>query len=369
MMLVKMRGQLWTACVLGCLVAGLGSSAVAADWVRFAADGSKIVVETPGISSFRGISSALYDVEGKTHRVGTRGYQLLAPVRSWRGTTPFGEAVISRASFAAAGSPYQYTLTLKRLTPLRAFTLQAVFHNRSDQDVNLRQMELLDLRQGAGGSLVVGQPADWLVTPLMEATPAVSLATANKTFNEAALIYHAGGHGFLVGPVGPAEAYTQLLVRDQELSASVQMDNVLVRAGESRRGEEMIFAFEPSQVATQLWTRWVATTHGVRRHKGPIYGWCSWYDRTTKIDAAHVLDVTKTIADHPNVFGKGVIQIDDGYQKMDGDWSANDKFPQGMASVAEQIRAAGCLPGVWFAPLMIHPEHPWGRTHPDAIQT
>jgi hypothetical protein len=113
----------------------------------------------------------------------------------------------------------------------------------------------------------------------------------------------------------------------------------------------------------------VATTHGVRRNKGPVYGWCSWYDRTTKIDAAHVLDVTKTIAENPNVFGKGVIQIDDGYQKMDGDWSANDKFPDGMAAVAKRIRAAGCIPGVWFAPLMIHPDHPWAKANPEAIQT
>ena len=31
----------------------------------------------------------------------------------------------------------------------------------------------------------------------------------------------------------------------------------------------------------------------------PIYGWCSWYDRTTKIDEAHVLDVVDTIEKIP----------------------------------------------------------------------
>ena len=54
-----------------------------------------------------------------------------------------------------------------------------------------------------------------------------------------------------------------------------------------------------------------------------------------QITAEHVLNVTKTINDNPNTFGKGIVQIDDGYQKMDGDWSANKKFPMGMAAVAK----------------------------------
>jgi hypothetical protein len=130
----------------------------------------------------------------------------------------------------------------------------------------------------------------------------------------------------------------------------------------------MIFAFEPVSTATDLWTRWVAATHGVRRNKGTIYGWCSWYDKTINIDAAHTLEVIETIGTHPNTFGKGVIQIDDGYQKMDGDWSANEKFPMGLAAIAQRIRDAGCTPGIWFAPLMINPEHPWGKQNPGAIQ-
>jgi len=217
--------------------------------------------------------------------------------------------------------------------------------------------------------LEVENAADWLVTPLMEASPALPLSEMDKRLNEAALLYNSSGNGFLVGPVGPAEAYAAVEVCQQAFKAEVMMDNVLIRAGESRRGEEIILSFEPSSTSTDIWTRWVAETHGARRNKGAVYGWCSWYDRTTRIDAAHVLDVTKTIDANPNTFGRGIIQIDDGYQKMDGDWSSNDKFPQGMAAVAKRIRQAGCIPGVWFAPLMINPDHPWIEKHPDAIQT
>jgi len=40
-----------------------------------------------------------------------------------------------------------------------------------------------------------------------------------------------------------------------------------------------------------------------------------------------------------------------------------------MAAVAERVRESGNIPGVWFAPLMINPEHPWIDENPDAIQT
>jgi len=203
----------------------------------------------------------------------------------------------------------------------------------------------------------------------MEASPAVSLTETKKSLKEVALFYHGNGNGFLVRPVGPAEAYTRVQAVDKSITASVEMDKVLVRAGESRRSEEMIFAFVPSTTATDIWTRWVAITHGARTHRGPVYGWCSWYDRTTNIDEAHVMDVTETIEANPNVFGKGIIQIDDGYQVMDGDWSANEKFPSRMAGVAKRVREAGCIPGVWFAPLMMHPDHPWKKQYPDAMQT
>lgn len=351
---------------------GLSVMAAAAEskpWVRFSDEGSQLMVEAEGLSKCLAVSSVSFDVGGKTQKIGSQGGQIIGGIRQSECATPFGEAVVSELTFGNGNSPFQYTLILKRLKNLRAFTLQGIFHNRSDSDARLHTFKLLDTRKSAGGAFEVANSDDWLVTPLMEDSPAVSLSTADKKLNEAALVYHRDGRGLLVGPVGPAEAYTSFQAIGKALIAQVEMDKVLVRAGESRRGEEMIFAFEPVEAATQIWTRWVAATHGARLHRGPVYGWCSWYDRTTKIDEAHVMEVTKTIAENPDVFGKGIIQIDDGYQKMDGDWSANARFPSGMASMAKRIREIGCIPGIWFAPLMMHPDHPWQKQHPAAMQT
>ena len=352
------------------MVLGLQSAVSAADeaLAQFSDDGSTIVVDADGFSKFSAVSTVVFKEGDKTHRMGTKGFSLVSPVRHSVGSTPFGEAKLSQATFAKEGSAFQYTVTLKQLKDLNAFTVQGVFHNFSGNDVQLMNFDLLDTRTGSGGSMQVEKPAEWLVTPLMQDKEALSLADAKDRYNEAAMLYRPNGDGFLVGPVGPAEAYTAVQFSKQALIASVSMDGVLVRAGESRRSEEMIFSFEASTTSTDVWTRWVAATHGTRQHRGPVYGWCSGYDRTTKIDAAHILDVTKTIEDNPNTFGRGIIQIDDGYQKMDGDWSANEKFPDGMASVAKRIRESGNIPGVWFAPLMIHPDHPWAKANPEALQ-
>jgi alpha-galactosidase len=217
----------------------LQSFAHAADagWVHFSQDTATVVADSAGITEFSAVSSAVYQVDGKNLRVGTRGFQLIGAVRSSEAATPFGTAQVSQATYGREGSPYQYTLTIKQLNDLQAFTVQGVFHNYSDADVNLQAFDLLDTRKGSGGSLQVENPAEWLVTPLMQDKPALTLDVAKDTLNEAAMLYRPNGDGFLVGPLGPPVAYCNVQFVDQSLVASFNMDGVLVRAGESRRSE------------------------------------------------------------------------------------------------------------------------------------
>ena len=338
------------------------------NWVNLSDKSFPIIIDSTDFKELQGTAAANYQLNGKTHNLRSTDSPLIGGIQQSSETTPFGEASVSTATYQDQNNPVRFTLILKQLKDHRAFTLQAVIHNKSDQDLNIHHFDLF-AQQGNNKGLIVNKPSDWLVTPLMQDSPALSLAETDGSFKEVVLISHPDGRGLLIGPIGPAEAHTRVEVRQQKIKAYVEMDRVLVRAGQSRRSEEMIFSFEPMEKSIGLWTKWVAITHKSRLDKGPAYGWCSWYDRTTKIDEAHVMEVTKTIEGNPDVFGKGIIQIDDGYQKMDGDWSANEKFPSGMAAVAKRIREAGCTPGVWFAPLMMHPEHPWQKEHPDAMQT
>ena len=338
------------------------------DWVRFSQDGSQILVEAPGVSKMQGATHAVFSMDGKYNYVISKD-SMVGPIKQSTASTPFGEAAVSTATYGIKNSPFQYTVTLKRLKKIRAFTLQGVFHNRSDKNVKLEAFDLLNTLKSAGGNLAVENASDWLVTPLMQDNEAEDLSKTKKTFRDAVIVYHKNGQGFLVGPVGPAEAYTSVEFANGEFNSRSEMEGVVVAAGQDRRSEEVVYCFEPTTTATHIWTRWVAITHKARTKSGPVYGWCSWYDRTTKIDEAHILNVADILAKNPNVFGKGILQIDDGYQKMDGDWSANTKFPSGLAAVTKKIRNVGWTPGVWFAPLMMNPEHPWMKAHPDAIQT
>ncbi len=340
--------------------------AAPAQLAQFSPDHSKILVTAPGIKEFAFVSGVQARIGDQQVSLSTKNAKVEETTDWSTVETPFGEAKSTSVTYSNPEKTFSYTVTLKVLEKHNAIAVQGTFHNKSGKEARLNQIDTINT--AAGGSLAIANPADWLVTPLMLADPAQSLEEADGNFSEAAIVIDKTGSGFLIGPTGPPEAFGAVEVRQKNVKGFSQMDGVLVRDGESRKGEQLVLSFGTPQETTALWTKWVAATHGTRLDKGAVYGWCSWYDRTTKIDEAHVRDVLKTLADNPNVFGKGVLQIDDGYQIMDGDWRGNKKFPSGMAKLAADIRAKGWLPGVWFAPLMVNPEHPMNKDFPAAIQ-
>lgn len=334
-------------------------------FANFSPDYKKIIVQAPGVQEFT-FGTAVRLLSNGQHVSISSDLDAVESVTEWRDLeTPMGTAMAKSVTYQKTGGEFAYTLTLKLLKDTRTVALEGVFHNRGSKDVKLNYIELASTY--TGGRFVVDSPNLWLVTPLMEDKPAEFLPALQATFREAVLVCK-NGTGFLIGPTGPPEAYTEVEFNEGNFKAYSKMEGVLVRAGESRRGEPMAICFDTAARAANTWTRWVAATHGARLHRGPVYGWCSWYDRTIQIDEKHTREVLDILASNPNVFGKGILQIDDGYQVMDGDWRGNSKFPSGMAAIAKDIRAKGWTPGVWFAPLMINPAHPWMKEHPDAIQ-
>jgi alpha-galactosidase len=92
---------------------------------------------------------------------------------------------------------------------------------------------------------------------------------------------------------------------------------------------------------------------------GPV--WSSWYTFFEEIDEKNL---TAAI-DELETFPVEVIQIDDGWQSTIGDWSANSKFPNGMAHIANYIRSKGKTPGIWLAPLILLPNSKIATEHPE----
>ncbi len=89
-----------------------------------------------------------------------------------------------------------------------------------------------------------------------------------------------------------------------------------------------------------------------------IYGWESWYNHYNQIDEKLILENLKGLENNNTILSDYkkdlVFQIDDGWENEIGDWTVNkDRFPNGMKSLADKIKAKGYSPGIWIAPFVV----------------
>ncbi|NII39891.1 alpha-galactosidase [Curtobacterium flaccumfaciens] len=89
--------------------------------------------------------------------------------------------------------------------------------------------------------------------------------------------------------------------------------------------------------------------------------WCSWYSSYEDIDEGLIADAAAGLGDLP----VDVVQVDDGWEEIVGDWVAGDRFPSGMAATAATIAARGSRPGLWLAPLICLPGSRTATEHPE----
>jgi alpha-galactosidase len=84
-----------------------------------------------------------------------------------------------------------------------------------------------------------------------------------------------------------------------------------------------------------------------------VCGWCSWWPYRTEISEEIVARVCDVFAEKLRDYGFEYIQIDDGYQSSGGglpeDWlnTNRERFPGGLAHLAEIIRQRGLKPALW----------------------
>ncbi len=89
--------------------------------------------------------------------------------------------------------------------------------------------------------------------------------------------------------------------------------------------------------------------------------WCSWYSLYTAINEKILNETFDQLGNLPF----DVLQVDDGWQKNIGDWEANEKFPAGMAALADKIKSTGRRAGLWLAPLIVARSSRMYREHKD----
>jgi alpha-galactosidase len=191
-------------------------------------------------------------------------------------------------------------------------------------------------------------------SPLRIADPKRRL-TADDTKWDDASRHHSSAVAALQGPdgavllLGALGLDTPRLAADRDtLSAWYEMngDGWFLAYG----SEDEVFAAYASQLSQRLGSR--------KQRAGNI--WCSWYAYYEQISETQLAGDIASLRGLPFE----ILQVDDGWEKMVGDWQPNRQFPSGMHALADRITEAGLLPGLWIAPFVVLPDSELATQYP-----
>jgi alpha-galactosidase len=294
-----------------------------------------------------------------------------------------------------------WTVNAYEEQPFLLFKLAA--HNRGGRQIHVHEMILLDASPALGGKVAFGDvpraldffKAGWHAWPYTglrharqkDVNTRLGFFVRPFYFNPTTLVsrrrgdFWGEGWGVLTdqkvalvaGLVSRADQFGQVHVHCQPgrglLSIITQADGILVPPRECVESEWGMVQFvslpHPDPLADYVAA--VARQMDARVSQAPPpVGWCSWYpyfDRVTEADVLANLEAADRLDD---VLPMRLIQLDDGYQSAWGDWTTcNERFPNGLASLASQIALRERRAGLWLAPFVLSPRSDLVRQHPD----
>lgn len=176
------------------------------------------------------------------------------------------------------------------------------------------------------------------------------------------VLYHAESQrALLLGFISTARMFGEIVLtcdhHEQRLisiEARSLAEGWTLAPGETLDAESLVVLWggDPLDVV-QDYARMLGETMRARVPEHSPGGWNSWYYYYKHVTER---DVLENLAALP---GTGLpldyVQIDDGYEPLQGDWLLPDpRFPSGMGAVARRISDAGFRPGLWLAPLVLH---------------
>ena len=207
---------------------------------------------------------------------------------------------------------------------------------------------------------------------------------------------HGIGYGYvrkgdvvtLFGECAPDEGVTTILEDLPQGTLTFEKEGAGEVAPSSRQGSGEVGAgarqggwtcvldlFFATGTLEDAFSRYLSAMGVSRRPARPLVGFSSWYRHYGDIDAEKILHdlagVSAILADGGAAAGASfspvvpVFQIDDGYARV-GDWATPDpaRFPEGMGAMADAIRAAGLVPGLWMAPFVCERDSRLFSEHP-----
>lgn len=101
------------------------------------------------------------------------------------------------------------------------------------------------------------------------------------------------------------------------------------------------------------------------RNANNLAVFCTWYYYGLTVSYDDVRRNLNLIKEKKLPFD--VFQIDEGWEKTLGEWERNEKFPIPMEDVAQEIKDAGYIPGIWTSPFVAKETATVWKEHPDWI--
>ncbi len=297
----------------------------------------------------------------------------------------------NRFSLAATTGPLRAEIVIQR-TARDTWEFSGTLHNAGDRPIELARFHFLHgtapqtlaLLRDFGGLVRHGQRLKPYRQSLEELWASMSvrwprLADPIHDTPDWAITLDAGGlisnwssPAWFFGFVGPGTAFGEIGLQTTASSPTfylgVLLDNILLDSGQSRPLEQAIARFGDIQDSQSLWASECARRHEKPRVPQPMVGYCSWYQYYSGVRPKHILRAAEEFAQWPIPPGGRLVQIDDGFQRLPGDWRPNDRFTASWADLPKAIRKTGSVPGVWLAPIMVHQTWSVLKTHPDWIQ-
>jgi alpha-galactosidase len=168
--------------------------------------------------------------------------------------------------------------------------------------------------------------------------------------------------GGVVGFLSAASTLGTVVVNiDGSLEARWLLDDLALDVGESLTLDSLAVFLDDPGVAYDTYAVASGRVAGARPFQRSARVWCSWYQYFGAITPSIIRANLELAAQH----GIEVVQIDDGWQAEIGVWDRpNATWAEPMSALASDIKAKGCVPGIWTAPFLaidggsVATEHP-----------
>lgn len=149
-----------------------------------------------------------------------------------------------------------------------------------------------------------------------------------------------------------------------ELHLDLELDECTLAAGETL--ELGGWRLESGKPESPLMERWGGRVGKRKSRQETVLGWCSWYERKTRITLPYLRSIVDIITRREELRDLELIQVDDGYQKAVGDWLLpNPRFRGRLKEAGELITSAGKEAGVWVSPFIAQKNSDLFRDHRD----